>query len=218
MFGEDRRIRELKRRLSQAGCDMEVVKNWQRQLERMQKQYPVQCQQFDNARKSLLEVEAYAKNIEALLVRRDAWTPDKKRELFSIQKELKKRKNTYIHEFLVSKEDKDFHLTYETMIKLMDQFDGSPDRTIILQSETENLIAMIKEDLEKEIPDMLALTYFYIVGSDRELVDLPPKERLEKIKRVYEMKFIRPMERQLTIATDMTEEQLHAWIQEICTE
>ena len=218
MFGEDRRIRELKRRLSQAGCDMEVVKNWQRQLERMQKQYPVQCQQFDNARKSLLEVEAYAKNIEALLVRRDAWTPDKKRELFSIQKELKKRKNTYIHEFLVSKEDKDFHLTYETMIKLMDQFDGSPDRTIILQSETENLIAMIKEDLEKEIPDMLALTYFYIVGSDRELVDLPPKERLEKIKRVYEMEFIRPMERQLTIATDMTEEQLHAWIQEICTE
>ena len=218
MFGEDRRIRELKRRLSQAGCDMEVVKNWQRQLERMQKQYPVQCQQFDNARKSLLEVEAYAKNIEALLVRRDAWTPDKKRELFSIQKELKKRKNTYIHEFLVSKEDKDFHLTYETMIKLMDQFDGSPDRTIILQSETENLIAMIKEDLEKEIPDMLALTYFYIVGSDRELVDLPPKERLEKIKRVYEMEFIRPMERQLTIAKDMTEEQLHAWIQEICTE
>ena len=218
MFGEDRRIRELKRRLSQAGCDMEVVKNWQRQLERMQKQYPVQCQQFDNARKSLLEVEAYAKNIEALLVRRDAWTPDKKRELFSIQKELKKRKNTYIHEFLVSKEDKDFHLTYETMIKLMDQFDGSPDRTIILQSETENLIAMIKEDLEKEIPDMLALTYFYIVGSDRELVDLPPKERLEKIKRVYEMEFIRPMERQLTIAKDMTEEQLHAWIQKICTE
>ena len=218
MFGEDRRIRELKRRLSQAGCDMEVVKNWQRQLERMQKQYPVQCQQFDNARKSLLEVEAYAKNIEALLVRRDAWTPDKKRELFSIQKELKKRKNTYIHEFLVSKEDKDFHLTYETMIKLIDQFDGSGDHAIILQSETENLLAMIKEDLEKEIPDMLALTYFYIVGSDRELVDLPPKERLEKIKRVYEMKFIRPMERQLTIATDMTEEQLHAWIQEICTE
>lgn len=218
MFGEDRRIRELKRRLSQAGCDMEVVKNWQRQLERMQKQYPVQCQQFDNARKSLLEVEAYAKNIEALLVRRDAWTPDKKRELFSIQKELKKRKNTYIHEFLVSKEDKDFHLTYETMIKLIDQFDGSGDHAIILQSETENLLAMIKEDLEKEIPDMLALTYFYIVGSDRELVDLPPKERLEKIKRVYEMEFIRPMERQLAIAKDMTEEQLHAWIQEICTE
>ena len=218
MFGEDRRIRELKRRLSQAGCDMEVVKNWQRQLERMQKQYPVQCQQFDNARKSLLEVEAYAKNIEALLVRRDAWTPDKKRELFSIQKELKKRKNTYIHEFLVSKEDKDFHLTYETIVKLIDQFDGSGDHAIILQSETENLLAMIKEDLEKEIPDMLALTYFYIVGSDRELVDLPPKERLEKIKRVYEMEFIRPMERQLTIAKDMTEEQLHAWIQEICTE
>lgn len=218
MFGEDRRIRELKRRLSQAGCDMEVVKNWQRQLERMQKQYPVQCQQFDNARKSLLEVEAYAKNIEALLVRRDGWTPDKKRELFSIQKELKKRKNTYIHEFLVSKEDKDFHLTYETIVKLIDQFDGSGDHAIILQSETENLLAMIKEDLEKEIPDMLALTYFYIVGSDRELVDLPPKERLEKIKRVYEMEFIRPMERQLTIAKDMTEEQLHAWIQEICTE
>ena len=218
MFGEDRRIRELKKRLSQAGCDMEVVKNWQRQLERMQKQYPVQCQQFDNARKSLLEVEAYAKNIEALLVRRDAWTPDKKRELFSIQKELKKRKNTYIHEFLVSKEDKDFHLTYETIVKLIDQFDGSGDHAIILQSETENLLAMIKEDLEKEIPDMLALTYFYIVGSDRELVDLPPKERLEKIKRVYEMEFIRPMERQLTIAKDMTEEQLHAWIQEICTE
>ena len=131
---------------------------------------------------------------------------------------MKKRKNTYIHEFLVSKEDKDFHLTYETMIKLIDQFDGSGDHAIILQSETENLLAMIKEDLEKEIPDMLALTYFYIVGSDRELVDLPPKERLEKIKRVYEMEFIRPMERQLTIAKDMTAEQLHAWIQEICTE
>ena len=144
MFGEDRRIRELKRRLSQAGCDMEVVKNWQRQLERMQKQYPVQCQQFDNARKSLLEVEAYAKNIEALLVRRDAWTPDKKRELFSIQKELKKRKNTYIHEFLVSKEDKDFHLTYETMIKLIDQFDGSGDHAIILQSEIMSILSVFK--------------------------------------------------------------------------
>lgn len=218
MFGEDNEIRQLKKRLSLAGCDMDVVKNWQRQLERMHKQYRVQCQRFDTARACLVEVDSYMKRLEQMLIGRDEWSKEDSRQLSDIRKALKKMKDSYIHEFVVSKEDKDFHLTYETILKLSDKYDGSFDKRIIFQSEAENILAMIREDLEKEKPDMLALTYFYLEGSDSKLMELPPKGRLEKVRKVYESEFVSPMKQQLDLAKDMTDAEFHALIQRICTE
>lgn len=218
MFGEDSEIRQLKKRLSLAGCDMDIVKNWQRQLERMHKQYRMQCQQYDKARYCLLEVDSLMKKLEQILIAKDAWSNEHNRKLTDIRKELKKRKDIYIHEFLVSKEDRDFHLTYETILKFSEKHDVSQEQRVFLQSEVENILAMIQEDLEKEKPDMLALTYFYLAGSDLQLLELPPKGRLEKIKKVYELEFLEPMERQLALAQDLSIAQFRALIQRICTE
>ncbi len=218
MFGEDSEIRQLKKRLSLAGCDMDVVKNWQRQLERMHKQYYAQYERFNSARDHLAEADSSMKRLERMLIGREEWSKESGRELSDIRKDLKKMKDSYIHEFVVSREDKDFHLTYETILKLSDKYDGSLEKRIIFQSEVENILAMIWEDLEKEKPDMLALTYFYLAGSDTELMELPPKGRLEKIQSVYELNFVRPMQRQLDLAKDMTSTEFHALIQRICTE
>lgn len=218
MFGEDIEIRQLKKRLSAAGADMDVVKEWQRILERIHKQYYGQFEKYEKSKSSLKEVDCIMKRIEQMMIAREDWSKEQAKELAELRKELKKMKDSYIHEFLVSKDDKDFHLTYETILKLMDHFDGKNDHTIILQSEVENILAIAAENLEKEKPNMLALTYFYIVGSDAQLTELPPKMRLEKITSKYEAEFINPMRNELRKIEDFSVEQLHALIFRICTE
>lgn len=218
MFGEDSQIRQLKKDMQATGCDMNVVKEWQKTLDRMKKQYEPQCECYESARTSLEEVNALMKHMEQLMINRTNWSRENAKELSELRKELKRLKESYVHGFLVSEDDKEFHLTYETILKLSDRFDGGYDNKIILQSEIENILAMIREDIEKDKPNMLAMTCFYLVGSDKELVELSHKARLEKIKRVYELEFKRPMLRELERARLLSESELEQLIFRICTQ
>ena len=87
--------------------------------------------------------------------------------------------------------------TYDTILRLGTKALNAPDQKLLLQSEIENLLALLKENLEKEEPEIAALTFYYQFGSDQELAQLPPAEKLSKITYLYECEFRRPILRLL---------------------
>jgi hypothetical protein len=101
--------------------------------------------------------------------------------------------NSFDHEFLISREDSEFHSTYDTILRLGTRALESSSQRLILQSEVENLQDLLRENLAKDAPDPRKLTLFYQYGTDSELAVLAPTDRLAKIERVYEARFSRPI-------------------------
>ena len=213
MFGEDEEIRQLKKALQAAGCDMAVVKKWQRQLEWTRKQRPSVYAAYMEARSALVHADTYLKQVQQLLTGKEAWTKERFRELSGIRKELKKLENVFDHEFLVSRDDKEFHLTYQSILKQMDKFDGTDDMRIFLLSEVENILALIREDLEKERPDAAVLAFFYLGHTDAELTALPPVGRLVHISSVYEKEFLQPILEEVAKCDEVSQDQVTAIIE-----
>ena len=135
-------------------------------------------------------VQEDAQLMEQMLIAEQ--TADRK-EFGRLLKDLRQMQNNFDHEFLVSKEDQEFHSTYDTILRLGMKALNAPDQKLLLQSETENLLALLKENLEKEEPKIEALTFYYQLGSDQELAQLPPAEKLEKITYFYEREFRQPI-------------------------
>ena len=52
--------------------------------------------------------------------------------------------NNFDHEFLVNKEDQEFHSTYDTILRLGMKALNASDQKLLLQSEIENLLALLK--------------------------------------------------------------------------
>ncbi len=191
MFGEDPRIKELKRKLQAAGCDMSVVKTWQKQLDRITKMYPVAKNQYQSARQNLDCAKEAFSRMEDMLMLDFAWSQAAAKEMAMLRKELRHYKDAMDHEFLVSGEDQEFHSTFQTIIKLMDGYDGK--NRVILKSEVENIRHMADEILERPMPGLIALSYFYVNHDDSELVDIPPKQRLALIEQGVEEEFWKPI-------------------------
>jgi hypothetical protein len=107
----------------------------------------------------------------------------------------------------VSQDDKDFYLTYQSILRLADSFDGKNDNRILLLSEVENLLGRLAENLEKEQPDPVRLTYFYYKHRDAELSELPAAGKLIRISNVYEEEFLQPLLDESEMHRVMTEEE-----------
>jgi hypothetical protein len=208
MFGEDEEVRELKRQMQAAGCDMSVVKKWQKQLDWIRKQKPAVYGEYRTARENLIRVDTAVKRMEQLLTEQEFWTKERLREIAELRKELKKLSNSFHNEFLVSREDKDFHMTYSSILRLAGQFDGTNDDRILLLSEVENLLAPLAENLEKEQPDPAVLTYFYLNHKDVELSNLPASGKLVHLSTVYEEEFLQPLLGESETHNVMSEEEL----------
>jgi hypothetical protein len=207
MFGEDEEVRKLKRLLKTAGCDMTVVKTWQKQLKWIRKQKKTIYGDYTAARDDLVRVDTVVRRMEQMLTEKGFWTKERMREISSLRKELKKLSGSFHNEFLVSKDDKDFHLTYQSILRLADAFDGKNDNRILLLSEVENLLGRLAENLEKEQPDPVRLTYFYYKHKDAELSELPAPGKLVRIANVYEEEFLQPLLDESETHRVMTEEE-----------
>lgn len=187
-LGFDDSLKDLKKELKDAGVDMGVVRDWQKYYDKVRKQAPLMEQQYQMVKAELKMVLSTLREMEQALIagRDDA-------QLQEYAKELKKYQGHFNQEFLISKADSDFYSTYESVLKLCDKkLRGSSD-TLILQSEIENLIALAAEALEKEWPDFRAMAFYYIERSDKELFNLPHSEKVEKVCRIYENEFIKPL-------------------------
>jgi hypothetical protein len=208
LFGEDEAIRQLKRKLQAHGCDAESVKKWGKQLLTVKRQLPGTWGQYQTSLANLRTIEVYMKKLQVRLSERKVWDRDTLKDIQATYRNMKKMSTSFDNEFVVSREDHEFHLIYDTICRLMDKFDGADDTRILLLSEVENILALIREKLDREMPDAVALSYFYLNHKDDELVSLPPESRLERITEVYENEFLKDVRMQ-TASGSMTSDELH---------
>lgn len=170
---------------------MSFVKGWQKSLDKVKKSSIQIEEQYTQVKKELQQVHAILKEMEQMLIAG-------KTDLTNSAKELKKYQGRFNHEFLISKEDKEFHLTYQTLLSLCSKgFKGQKD-VLIMQSEVENILAVTEEALDKEWPSYRAMAYFYLDRTDKEIFDLPHSDKVAEVNRIYENEFLAPMRQVLT--------------------
>lgn len=190
MFGRNDFVENVKSALAAVDCDMGAFRSWQKMYDKLKKKKSEQEDRYRRCREQTKRVQEDAQLMEHMLT--TAQSVDGK-EFGRLLKDLRQMQNSFDHEFLVSKEDQEFHSTYDTILRLGTKALNAPDQKLLLQSEIENLLALLKEDLEKEEPKIEALTFYYQLGSDQELAQLPPAEKLEKITYFYEHEFRQPI-------------------------
>ncbi len=198
MFGKEDELKELKTALQTLDCDMALVRSWQKAYEKTKKQLPGVRSRYDSAHSAAVLAKQDMELLEQQMKEPGAWSRERVKEFQSVIRELKKLQNAFDHEFVVSREDKELHLTYDTVLKLGMKAGEELEGNIILQSEIENAISLFQENLEKEAPDYFQLSFFYLNHSDADLVDLPPAERLKRVEEVFSEEFRLPMEELLT--------------------
>lgn len=190
MFGRNDFVENVKSALAAVDCDMGAFRSWQKMYDKLKKKKSEQEDRYRRCREQTKRVQEDAQLMEHMLT--TAQSVDGK-EFGRLLKDLRQMQNSFDHEFLVSKEDQEFHSTYDTILRLGTKALNAPDQKLLLQSEIENLLALLKENLEKEEPEIAALTFYYQFGSDQELAQLPPAEKLSKITYFYEHEFRQPI-------------------------
>lgn len=208
MFGRNDFVENVKSALAAVDCDMGAFRSWQKMYDRLKKKKSEQEDRYRRCREQTKRVQEDAQLMEHMLT--TAQSVDGK-EFGRLLKDLRQMQNSFDHEFLVSKEDQEFHSTYDTILRLGTKALNAPDQKLLLQSEIENLLALLKENLEKEEPEIAALTFYYQFGSDQELAQLPPAEKLSKITYLYECEFRRPILQLLESGISGAGEQKHTY-------
>lgn len=217
MFFDDS-LKGLKKELKNAGADISFVKIWQKTYDKVKKQTVTIEGQYTKAKTELVIVMDCLKRLETLLIaaNENAVGLDLKKEIALLVKELKKYQGGFNLEFLISKEDKEFHLIYETILSLCEKKVSEKKTVLILQSEVENLMAIAKEALEKKWPDFRAMAYYYLGHTDREIYALPHQEKLSVVSKYYFDEFYNPMRQviEATLGVDRAKEimEVELWI------
>jgi len=199
LFGFDDSLKELKREWKDIGVDMSLVREWQKFYEKIKKQAPQLENQYFNVKEELEKVHTLLKDMEKLLIscQTKGVDSDMKKQLIHLSKEIKKYQGAFQHEFLICERDTDFHTTYASILSLCGKNISKQKDVLILQSEVENLIALVKEALEKDRPDFRAMAFFYIEHTDKEIMELPHVDKVEKISTIYENEFLNSMRLEL---------------------
>ena len=186
MFGFEDSLKDLKKELKTSGADVSFVKTWQKSYDKVRKQSAVLKAEYTKAKMDLDSVYQSLKTMEQKLIAGDS-------DLSSEVKGLRQYKTSFNQEFLIGKEDKEFHLTFATILSLGERKIFAQKDMLILQSEIENLLAVTKEALEKQWPEFRAMAYFYIERTDRDIIDMPHTEKVAYVQRIYVDEFIKPM-------------------------
>ena len=190
MFGKDEAIDKIKAALAATDSDMSAFKSWQKKYDRLNRQWQAVQMQYENARSATEWVRDGARQMERMITGETAYD---QKEFARIIKEMKHRQNGFDHEFLVSREDREFHSTYDTIVRLGAKAYELADQKLILQSEIENLLALLTEALDKEKPSAWKLAFYLMEHTEKELEDLPAGEKLACIAKTYEEHFLTPI-------------------------
>lgn len=197
LIGLDQEEREFKNAMQVAGANMSEVRNWLKLYEKTRKLSLNVAGQYYDVRNSLTQLLDRIVQMEEILRAGIGISGQQGQQFREILKLMKKQRGMFDSEFLISKADRDFHTTFDAVIMLGTQFVEKQENGILLQSEIENLIALIQEGLEREKPDLFALSYFYLKRSNKELEDLTFPEKVTKVMRIYQMEFISGMQNQV---------------------
>lgn len=199
MFGKESEEGKLQKAMRQVGADPSAVRGWFKTLEKMKKSAPSVRTDYEKALNSTEQLTAILEKMERVLAGTDGQLKERELQLLrDAQKEMENLKGCCDHSFVVSPDDREFHLTFETLLKMETGGMEDSEHALIFQSEVENLLALSRESLEREHPSLARLCYYYVNRTDRDLEKLPPAERLAKIQRVYQNEFIQGMRSMLT--------------------
>ena len=195
LFGEDS-LKGLKKELKSTGADMSYVKSWQKSFDKVKKNSGQIEAQYTQAKQELKQVYAVLKKMEGVLIamKDDLANGSYEGVLSECTRELKKYQGHFNQEFLIGKEDKEFHLTYQTLLTLCEKGLKEKKDVLILQSEVENILAVTEEALEKEWPSYRAKAYYYLYRTDEEISDLPHADKVAEVNQIYESEFLSPMQ------------------------
>lgn len=201
MFFDDS-LKDLKRELKVAGADLSYIKKWQKNYDKVKKQYPVLEDQYIKAKADLNAVMKCLKEMEQMMIsaKENSDIRSVRERMNHCAKEMKKYQKGFNYEFLIGKEDKDFHLTFSTILSLCEKDMKEKRDRLILQSEVENMMSITKEALEKVWPAFRELAYFYIEHTDKELSELPHQEKIQLVKKLYREEYYDPMKKELVAA------------------
>lgn len=192
MFGKDN-SKEIRLALEESGCNMDSWRQWQKKYDRLLKQLPAVRGKYESAKAAAIEVQKAAKSMEKIIA--DRQQDAKAREFAELVKVLKKNQNAFDHIFLISPEDKEFHSTYDSILKMGTRSLKDDRQRLILQSEIENLLSLFEENLNRKEPDLCAYGYYALEYDVETLADLSPMVRREKVSVVYESEFKKPFVR-----------------------
>lgn len=194
MFFDDS-LKGLKKELKTVGGDVSFVKEWQKSYDKVKKQSPVLEAQYIKSKAELETVMDILKGMEKSLIEsKDAWDLMHVRKALSkYADEMKKYQNGFQYEFLIGKEDKEFHLSYEAILSLCAKEENEQRELLILHSEVENLMAITQEALEKQWPDFREMAYYYLGHTDCEIYELPHADKVQVVQKMYKDEFYNPM-------------------------
>lgn len=204
MFGKDEKLEKMKDALIAMGCDMSDFRSWQKQYEKVKKQWRSESERYQKAHAITERVETIADRFEEILT--SQWGADQS-EVMQLVKELKQLQNSFDHEFIISKNDQDFHSTYDAIIKLGAKALEDAQQRILFQSEIENLLQMLRENLVKKAPDAKKLCIFYMYKNDLDLEELSASDKLASVESVYQIMFFEPIIKLLTYAIAKADEK-----------
>lgn len=162
LLGLEEDEKKFKDAMDAAGADMAKVKAWLKIYSKTKKNALNTAGRYYSVKERLQNLMQLLRHLELILVENKSSVVDRSR-INSFSKEFKKLQGSFNDEFLISKEDKDFQTTLESVTKLTAGYREGDD-CLILQSEVENLIYLTNEGLEREKPDMFALAYFISRG------------------------------------------------------
>lgn len=202
LFGFGDELKPLRQELKITGADMDAVREWSKVFEKIKSNYPKVQNLYLAERDKLNQLKSILKHMEDCFVEGG----NVKKALYNDAEAIKKMKGFTGHELLIDKGNAEFELTFSRMKKAVASMDRYTESDMLfLHSETENLLDMVNEALEKEIPNLHALTYFVVTRDVKELVELPHAEKIKKVQRIYDREFVKPMERILSAAIDKSD-------------
>ena len=196
-MGLDQEEKDLKNAMQVAGANMSEVKEWLKVYEKTRKASLTVAGQYYDVRTCLMQLLEDSMQMESILRTGIGISGQQGQQFREILKTMRKQRGIFDSEFLISKADKDFHTTFDAVVMLGTKFVEEQQNGILLQSEIENLIALIQEGLEREKPDLFALSYFYLKRSNKELENLTFPEKVTKVMRVYQTEFISGIQKQI---------------------
>lgn len=197
LLGLDQEEKAFKNAMQVAGANMSEVKDWLKVYEKTRKSSLTVAGQYYDVRNSLMKLLEGCMQMEAILRTGIGISGQQGQQFREILKSMRKQRGMFDSEFLISKADKDFHTTFDAVVMLGTKYVEAEENAILLQSEIENLIALIQEGLEREKPDLFALSYFYLKRSNKELENLTFPEKVTKVMRIYQTEFISEMQKQV---------------------
>lgn len=190
--------KQFKNAMEAAGADMSVVNSWLKLYQKTKKNSVNVTNKYYVVKANLNKLLSNLKEIEQLIISETQDDAVKKR-IGILIRDCKSMKNEFDDEFLINKDDKDFHMTLESVIKLGTNFsESSSGERIIFQSEVENLIHLADEGTSREKPDLFALSYFYLEHSNKDLQELNFRQKIDEVHGIFKTEFYDGISKEIT--------------------